>query len=538
MRLPFQTRLEAAAILARRGLLRPARPDRIVLQSIEVWRWGATIAAAYAAHGAGSPDQLALADDEGELTYSEVDARTNALTRGLRSLGAREGDSVAILCRNGRGFVEPVVACSKLGADVLLLNTSFSASEVRAVIERERPSVLVHDFEFSDLVEKASPGGGLVRAIAHVEGGRPPARTVADLIEECDRGRLSPPEHESRPVILTSGTTGTPKGARVARAENVDPLAWLLRVVPLKARSAYLIPAPLFHAHGFGQALVGGALACELVLPRRFDAERTLALVEERHAHGMVIVPVMLKRIMELPAGTRRSYDASSLRVVLSSGSALPPELARAFMDEFGPVLYNLYGSTEVAGATIATPQDLLEAPGTAGRPLPHTRIAILDEDGRMLPQGEVGRIFVGHEMLFEGYTDGSRLDESSDGMMSAGDLGRLDEKGRLFIVARADDMIISGGENVYPAEVEAVLERHPDVDEVAAVGVEDEQFGQRFVAFVAPSASSSLSPEQLLTFAKENLARYKVPREVRIVEELPRNALGKVLRKELRANV
>jgi acyl-CoA synthetase (AMP-forming)/AMP-acid ligase II len=246
----------------------------------------------------------------------------------------------------------------------------------------------------------------------------------------------------------------------------------------------------------------------------------------------------MLKRIMDLPKKTRRRYDTGSLRVVFSSGSALPPELTNAFMDEFGPVIYNLYGSTELAGATIATPKDLLEAPGTAGRPLPHTRIAILDDDGRILPQGEVGRIFVGHEMLFEGYTDGSRLDESTDGMMSAGDLGRLDEKGRLSVVSRADDMIISGGENVYPSEVETVLARHPDVEELAAVGVEDEQFGQRFVAFVVAREGSSLSPEQMLAFAKENLARYKVPREVRIVDGLPRNALGKVVTKELRANV
>jgi acyl-CoA synthetase (AMP-forming)/AMP-acid ligase II len=538
VRWPLQNRVETAAVLVQRGLIRPMRPDRFLRQSVEAWRWGATIAAAYAAHAAGSPDQLALSDDEGTLTYPEIHARTNALARGLLSLGTREGDSVAILSRNGRGFVEPLVACSKLGADVLLLNTSFSPADVRAVIERERPSVLVYDDEFSNLIGQASLGAGVVRLIAHHEGDKPSARTVAELIDECDRSGLSPPEHESRPVILTSGTTGTPKGARIARADSVDPLAWLLRVVPLKARSAYLIPAPLFHAHGFGQMLVGGALACNLVLSRKFDAERTLALIDEHRAHGLVTVPVMLKRIMDLPPNTRRRYDTSSLRVVLSSGSALPPELAQAFMDDFGPVLYNLYGSTEVAGATIATPKDLLEAPGTVGRPLPHARIAILGDDGRVLSQGEVGRIFVGHEMLFEGYTDDSRLDESSEGMISPGDLGRLDESGRLFVVARSDDMIISGGENVYPSEVEAVLARHPEVEEAVAVGVDDEQFGQRFVAFVVLSGGSSLSSEELLAFAKENLARYKVPREIRVVEELPRNALGKVLRKDLRAKV
>jgi acyl-CoA synthetase (AMP-forming)/AMP-acid ligase II len=232
----------------------------------------------------------------------------------------------------------------------------------------------------------------------------------------------------------------------------------------------------------------------------------------------------------------RQRYDTSSLRVVLCSGSALTPALAREFMAEFGPAVYNLYGSTELSGATIATPEDLLSAPGTVGRPLPHTQIAILDDNGTILPQGSVGHIFVGHEMLFEGYTDGSRLDVSAGGMMSAGDLGHLDADGRLFIDSRADDMIISGGENVYPSEVEVVLAQHPDVDEVAAVGVEDEQFGQRFVAFAVLRPGQELEPQQLLAYAKENLARYKVPREVRVVGELPKNALGKILRRELRS--
>jgi fatty-acyl-CoA synthase len=204
-------------------------------------------------------------------------------------------------------------------------------------------------------------------------------------------------------------------------------------------------------------------------------------------------------------------------------------------MDDFGPVLYNLYGSTEVAWATIATPEDLLDAPGTAGRPPPHTRLEILDRDGRPLPPGETGHIFVGHEMLFEGYTDGSRRDTVGGGLMTAGDLGHLDEHGRLFVDSREDDMIVSGGENVYPGEVEAVLGEHPDVEEIAVLGVEDEQFGERLVAFAVARRDSGLSDEGLRTYAKDKLARYKVPREVRLMDELPRNALGKVLKKKLR---
>jgi acyl-CoA synthetase (AMP-forming)/AMP-acid ligase II len=506
----------------------------MVRAGLAVVRWGATIAAAYVTHGADAPDQGAIADEQGKLTYSEVNARTNALARGLAELGVREADSVAVLCRNGRSFVEAVVACSKAGADILLLNTSFSPKELMAVVERERPSLLIYDGDFSPIVERANVD--VDQLVGHAEGGPDNAETLESVIARCDPGGLSPPDHESRPVILTSGTTGAPKGARVARPANLDPLAWFLRLVPLRARAPYLISAPAFHAHGFGQMTIGAALGCELVLPRRFDPEQTLALIERHRAEGVVAVPVMLKRIMELPADVRQRYDTSSLRVVLCSGSALTPALAREFMAEFGPAVYNLYGSTELSGATIATPEDLLSAPGTVGRPLPHTQIAILDDNGTILPQGSVGHIFVGHEMLFEGYTDGSRLDVSAGGMMSAGDLGHLDADGRLFIDSRADDMIISGGENVYPSEVEVVLAQHPDVDEVAAVGVEDEQFGQRFVAFAVLRPGQELEPQQLLAYAKENLARYKVPREVRVVGELPKNALGKILRRELRS--
>jgi acyl-CoA synthetase (AMP-forming)/AMP-acid ligase II len=515
-------------------MFRPVRPDRMLRAGLAVVRWGATIAAAFVTHGADAPKQTAIADDEGKLTYGEVDRRTNALAHGLSELGVQEAESVAVLCRNGRSFVETIVACSKVGADVLLLNTSFSAKELAAVVTRERPSLLVYDGDFTPIVERAELDGSLVTLIGHPEGA-PASETLESVIARSDPSGVAPPDHESRPVILTSGTTGTPKGARVARPENLDPLAWFLRRVPLRARSTYLIAAPAFHAHGFGQMTIGAALGCELVLPRTFDPEQTLALIESHRAEGVVAVPVMLKRIMALPAEVRRRYDTSSLRVVLCSGSALTPELARDFMAEFGPVVYNLYGSTEVSAGTIATPDELLDAPGTVGRALPHTRIAILDDSGKMLPEGSIGHIFVGHEMLFEGYTDGSRLDESAGGLMSAGDLGHLDAEGLLFIDSRADDMIISGGENVYPSEVEVVLTQHPDVDEVAAVGVEDEQFGQRFVVFAVLVPGREIEPEQLMAYAKENLARYKVPREVRVLDELPKNALGKVLRKELR---
>jgi acyl-CoA synthetase (AMP-forming)/AMP-acid ligase II len=534
MRLSIPTRLEAAIVLAQRGLLRPTRPDKLVREGLAFWRWGSSMAAAYTIRAIDSPNRTALITDDRERTYAEIDKRTNALARGLAELGVREADRVGLLCRNGSEFVESVVACSKLGADVLLVNTSFSPSELDKVLKRDRPRLVIHDAEFTELVEQ----GGVADAqtvIGRPGDGDSSLPSLEDMSTTGSTEPLDPPEHESRSVVLTSGTTGTPKGARIARPENIEPLAWMLRRVPLNAGSTYLISAPMFHAHGYGQFSGGAGLGCTLALPSRFHPEEALAAIEEHRIEAWAVVPVMLKRVMELPAHVRTGYDTSSLRIVLSSGSALPAGLSTSFMDAFGPVLYNLYGSTEVAWATIATPEDLVAAPGTAGRPPPHTRLEILDKDGRRLPPGETGLIFVGHEMLFEGYTDGSRRDTVDGGLMTAGDVGHLDKDGRLFVDSRQDDMIVSGGENVYPGEVEAILGEHPGVEEIAVVGVDDEQFGQRLVAFAVVRPDGVLTDEDLRAYAKENLARYKVPREVRLMEELPRNALGKVLKKKLR---
>jgi acyl-CoA synthetase (AMP-forming)/AMP-acid ligase II len=532
VRLPLQTTIESVAVLARRGMLRPVRPDRLMRAGVAFARWGTTPATAAVVNAITRADQTALIDADGPLTWQELDRHTNAIARGFAELGLGAGGRIGILCRNGSGLVEATIASSKLGAHALMLNTSFSAAELRGVLEREEPRVIVHDEEFTDMVREAAPTGA--RRVVVGEGG---AQSLAELRDEQLESPVDPPPEEGRMVILTSGTTGAPKGARIARAAGLEPLAWFLKVVPLDAGAAYLIPSPLFHAHGLGQFTIGTALGCTILLPRSFDAEETLALIERHRAEAMAVVPTMLSRIMDLDPEVRRRYDTSSLRVVVCSGSALDPKLSRSFMAEFGPVLYNLYGSTEVAWATIATPDDLLQAPGTVGRPPPHTRLEILDEEGNRLPPGATGHIFVAHEMLFEGYTDPTKDRERVQGMLTPGDLGHVDEQGRLFIDSREDDMIVSGGENVYPGQVEEVLRQHPDVADAVVVGVEDERFGQRLVAFVVPRAGSGLGEEEVLRFSRENLARFKVPREVHLRDDLPRNALGKVLRRELRAD-
>ena len=281
-----------------------------------------------------------------------------------------------------------------------------------------------------------------------------------------------PPEREARAVILTSGTTGTPKGASRGQPQSLDPAAALFSKIPLKARQTTHIAAPLFHSWGFAHFTLGMLLGSTMVLRRKFDPEQALAEVARYRCESLVVVPVMMSRILELPKEVREKYDTSSLKVVAASGSALPGDLAIEWMDQFGDNLYNLYGSTEVAWASIATPADMRAAPGTAGRVPRGTTLKLLDEKGVEVPPGETGRIFVANEMLFEGYTgdDGGSKDVV-DGLMSTGDVGRLDEAGRLFVEGRDDEMIVSGGENVFPKEVEDLLSRHESVAEAAAVG-------------------------------------------------------------------
>jgi acyl-coenzyme A synthetase/AMP-(fatty) acid ligase len=274
-------------------------------------------------------------------------------------------------------------------------------------------------------------------------------------------------------------------------------------------------------------------LESKIVLRRKFDPEGCLEACDSHEADSLVVIPVMLQRIMKLPSETLDSYDLSNVKVVAASGSSLPGDLASQWMDQFGDNLFNIYGSTEVAYATIATPQDLREAPGTAGKP-PHSAVVkIFDENDKEVPQGETGRIFVGNGMLFEGYTGGGNKD-MIDGLMSSGDVGRIDENGHLFVEGRDDEMIVSGGENVFPAEIEDCLTRHEAVHEVAAIGVDDDEYGKRLKAFVVLEDGKDASEDDLKKYVKSNLAGYKVPREIVFLDELPRNATGKLLKREL----
>jgi acyl-CoA synthetase (AMP-forming)/AMP-acid ligase II len=525
-------KLFTARTLTEVGILRPMRPDKLLRVADALRRWGPTPAAGYTISAIRHPGQLAIIDELGTLTFADIHRRTNALAHALSDAGVKEGDGVAIMCRNHRGFVEAVVATSKLGANALYLNTAFAGPQITEVVKREKPAALIYDAEFEQLTHDA--GEGRKRFIAWPGGGEAPKDPLLeDLIAAGDPSDVSPPAEKGRVVILTSGTTGAPKGAQRKQPESLDPAAALFSKIPLHANERTMIAAPMFHSWGFVHFTLGMGLGSTLVLRRKFDPEDTLRATAQHECSALIVVPVMLQRILELPAETIDRYDLSALRVIAASGSALPGEMAIKLMDRFGDVLYNLYGSTEVAWATIATPEDLRAAPGTAGRPPRGTVVRLLDDEGNDVSPGATGRIFVGNEMAFEGYTGGGGK-QNVGGLLSSGDVGHFDDAGRLFIDGRDDEMIVSGGENVFPREVEDLLHDHDAVDEVAVIGVEDEQFGQRLKAFVVRCSGSTVGEEDLKDHVKANLARYKVPREIVFLDELPRNATGKVLKREL----
>jgi acyl-CoA synthetase (AMP-forming)/AMP-acid ligase II len=517
-------------VARRAGLIRPIPPRRLLRAGAAARGWGRSLGGVVAANSVLFGDRVHLVDELGQVTFGQLHTRTNAMARGLQQSGVRPGDTVAILCRNHRYFVEATVACAKVGADTVFLNTDFAGPQLRELLAREKPTVVIQDEEFTDRLSGDDDGWRTLLAWAGSDG----RSSLEEFVTSCDGDPVRLPNHEAQQVILTSGTTGTPKGARRGPAKSFEVAAAVLDRVPIRVGEVHYIAAPLFHTWGFGNFAFSLVLGSTIVLRRRFDPEDALTVIDQHRPRTVVMVPVMAQRILQIPASTRRKYDLSSLRTVALSGSALPGGFATEFMDAFGDVLYSAYGSTEVGAATFAVPGDLRAAPGTAGAPLRGTAVRVFREDGSEAATGERGRIYVGNSWQVEEFSGGGPLPEVKQGLMATGDMGYFDEEGRLFIDGRTDDMIVSGGENVFPREVEDLLAGHPDISEVAVIGVPDEEYGQRLKAFVVVGPGADLSAVDVREHVRGHLARYKVPRDVVFLEELPRNATGKVLRRVL----
>ncbi len=541
--------LPALRAFAAAGMLKPLPPRR-ALEALHAARTlGMGAAGGCAVSAARDPDGLAVIDERGTLTFAQLNARAEQIAAALRAEhGVGPERALAVMCRNHRGFVEAMLTASRLGADLLLLNTDFPGPQLAQALAPHRLAAIVHDEEFAPALDDALSGPDRpARILAWHDAESdsvPPARPTLDRLAERGRSTSTPaaPPTPGRLVILSSGTTGAPKGAprEPSAAAALGPLTTLLEQLRPRAGDPILIGPPVFH--GFGLAFLGLALfvGAPVVLRRRFDPSWALAAIERHRVTHLVGVPVMLQRMLGLPAPERAACDTSSLRAAASAGAPLAPDVATAFMDAFGDVLFNLYGSTETGFASWAGPTDLRAAPGTVGRAPRGTTLKVLGDDGRALPPGAVGRVFVGSRLVFDGYAGGGSR-EVVNGLMSIGDVGHLDAAGRLFVDGRDDDMILSGGENVYPQEVEDVLAGHPRLADAAVIGVADPAFGQRLRAFAVRRTDAEtddaapVTEDELLAYLRERLARYKLPREVVFLDAIPRNPTGKVLKRELR---
>lgn len=521
----------AVVELARSGVVRPVRPDRLLGMTVAVARYGLTVAAGYTVGAARHPDRTAIVDDLGAVTFGELHRRTDRLSRALAGAGVGEGVRVALLCRNHRAAVEVQIATGKLGADVVLLNTGMSAAQLGAVATELGLHTVVADDEFDEVLGELPASCAVVTAW----GGQRGTGCLEDLIT-----RGAPADLPLRPagghtIVLTSGTTGPPKGARRPAPHSLAPIAAVLSEIPLRAGEPVHIAAPLLHTWGHAALQLAMLHGAPVVLTRRFDPAELLRTVTQQRCDAVFAVPVMLRRVLDLPAAELAgAWTAHTPRVVAVSGSALPSALATAFLERFGDVLYNLYGSTEVSWVSIAGPADLRAAPGTAGRAPVGTRLRVLDEHGHEVPAGTEGRIFVGNDMPFEGYTrEGVDVERAGD-LMGTGDIGHIDAHGRLQLTGRADDMIVSGGENVHPGPVEDLIASRPEVREVAVTGVDDDEYGRRLAAHVVLAPGAAVDADTVRGWVRERLSRFAVPRDVVFVDELPRNATGKVVHRDL----
>ncbi len=470
------------------------------------------------------PNRAAVIDDDGVISYREMQARTEALAGVLHRRGVEPGDAVGVLCRNGRGFVEALFAAALIGADVVLINTEFRTDALAAALGAHDIATVVGDPEFGERVSAADESIALLDPAAletHPGAARP---------------RVAP---AGRIILLTSGTTGKPKGVPRAPRVNTGVVGIGLTILDrtkLRTGTRIAVTVPMFHGLGLGMTILAVGLGGTILTHRRFDPEAVLAQASLHRADAMTSVPILLSRILDLPETVRARNPLPALRTVVSSGDRLDPSLAQRFMDSYGDVLYNGYGSTEVGIGALATPAELREFPETVGRPSAGCRVRILSDSGAPVGPNVTGRVFVGGELTFEGYTGGTGQDvkKVTDNMTSTGDLGYFDSSGRLFIVGREDDMIVSGGENVYPRAVENALAEHPDITDIAVIGVPDEQFGQRLAVFIVPRPESEVDETAVREYLKSRVSRFEQPRDVRIVGSIPRNAAGKVVRREL----
>jgi len=546
------SRIENATALAvQSGLLWTFRPKGAATAARLLARGRSGPSTIYRIHGANTPQKVALVFDpasrEGRAnapferhTYGELDALCDRVASGLRRRKLA-GESVLVMMKNRPEYLVLGTGASRAGASQVTISWRSTPAELAYLANHCGAKALVFDQAVAATVEKALPElSGIPRENFFVAGSAEGFQPFSALLDVTDASAEA--AEEGAVVVYTSGTTGKPKGAvRKFNKELLPSIFRFLRETPFRADDVHLAACPLYHTTAFGFIAMSQILGATIVLMDEFDPERFLQMIEKHRVTTTVLVPTMLHRVLKLGDDVINKYDTRSLRALFCTSAPLPgPDSDRA-MELFGDIVFNLYGSTETGIVTLAQPEDLKRSPGTIGRAVADNEIRLLDDAGNEVPDGQVGELFARNAMLVAGYHGDEAATRGSmrDGFFSVGDLARRDERGCYHLEGRKRDMIISGGVNVYPAEVEQMLESSPDVDEVAVVGVPDPEWGERVTAVVALKASSNATAESLKAYCKERLAGPKVPREIIILpagEQLPRNPTGKVLKRDLRA--
>jgi long-chain acyl-CoA synthetase len=485
--------------------------------------------------------------------FEEVNARVSLMAGGLHQLGVRQGDCVCLLMRNDIAFMEASYAVMTLGAYAVPINWHFKPEEIDYVIKDTGTRVLIGHADLLSLLRDVIPDDVTVLSVptppeilasykidpSHLDKLRRASDVEQWLTEQKPYGGPVLPQPQS--MIYTSGTTGHPKGVRrhaptpaqVASGEAMRSL-----IYGLKPGVRTLLPGPLYHSAPNAFGIRAGRLGGALVLMPRFDAEEFLRVVQDEKIDNIFMVPTMFIRLMKLPEAVRRSYDLSSLRHVIHAAAPCPPDVKRAMIEWWGPVIYEFYGSTESGAVTFANSEDALKKPGTVGKVVPGAELQFLDDAGHRLPPGEIGEIYsriAGNPDFIYHNKPEKRAEIDRDGLITSGDVGYIDDDGYVFISDRKRDMVISGGVNIYPAEIEAVLHGLAGVQDCAVFGIPDEEFGEALMAVVEPQPGVNIDIAALRAQLKSALANYKVPRHIEVQTALPREDSGKIFKRRLR---
>jgi long-chain acyl-CoA synthetase len=490
------------------------------------------------------PDRTAVVFGSTRYTWREWNARVNQLSRALRGLGLQRGDKLAVLLHNCHQFCEVAMAAIKTGIVTVPLNYRLTGREIQYIVDNSDAKAVVFGAEFAPTLEPIRGELPNVGAGAWIAVGAVPGGSFADYEQLLAAQSSDEPEDVAPPglnaMIYTSGTTGRPKG--VSRAGGIDPqiLMSIVQGFGLQyGNEVHIVPAPLYHSAPTLGATLTIVLGGTLVIMDKFDPEEFLRLVDREKVTSSFVVPTIVKRILALPDAIKRKYDMSSLRSLIVGAAPFPVETKLAAVEYFGDCIYEYYGSTDAGLNTILPPAEQRERPSSCGKVLDGQDVKILDDEGKELPRGEVGNIYISNALVktMQYYKDPEKTKEAFRGdHMTVGDMGYLDDDNYLYIVDRKTDMVISAGVNIYPAEIEEVLHEHPDVLDVAVIGVPNEEWGEELKAVVQLKPGAKASADDLIDFCRGRLADYKRPRSVDFVDEVLRNPSGKLLKREIRA--